>query len=253
MDATSQGLWSDTASQAAAAYGVPANIFSALINQESGWQPYALGSSGEVGFTQLMPNTAASLGVNAWDPISNLYGGASYLSSLFKKYGNWTDALAAYNAGTPSSNAGQSYAANILKVAGYTGTAATAATNAFSGATGSWGAAAGYDTSNATPTLISKLQDMYQAVFGPAIKGGTPWDQQTGTPVATDVKKLANDINANNAADAAAAGVPINTLAQAWGFLSSGQAVIYLVAGVGLIFVTYFGIKALFALHEGAS
>ena len=235
MDSTSQGLWSDTASQAAAAYGVPPNIFSALINQESGWQPYALGSSGEVGFTQLMPNTAASLGVNAWDPVSNLYGGASYLSGLFKKYGNWTDALAAYNAGTPSSSAGQSYAATILKAAGYNASNATATASTAAPASAN--------------TTAPSWWDVLKSVYDPNSASSQATRAQMSQAFNQDMtaKGLGPD---NPVAQATGNGAAFG---KAWDFLSSGQAVVYLVAGVGLVFVTYFGIKALFALHEGTA
>jgi len=48
---------------------------------------------------QLMPATARSLGVNPWNPIENLIGGARYLAQQFRRFGDWALALAAYNAG----------------------------------------------------------------------------------------------------------------------------------------------------------
>lgn len=50
---------------------------------------------------QLMPSTAASLGVsNPLDPTQNINGGAKYLSQLYKQFGgNIPETLAAYNAG----------------------------------------------------------------------------------------------------------------------------------------------------------
>jgi soluble lytic murein transglycosylase-like protein len=48
---------------------------------------------------QLMPGTAAQLGVDPNDEGQNIAGGTSYLETLFEKYGNWFDALAAYNWG----------------------------------------------------------------------------------------------------------------------------------------------------------
>lgn len=106
------------ANAAADTYGVPQQIFSALVSKESAWQPYAYSSKGAIGLAQLMPGTASDLGVNAWDPVSNLNGGAAYLAQQFTKFGNWTQALEAYNAG-PSGNLGGSsgYAADILKTA----------------------------------------------------------------------------------------------------------------------------------------
>jgi hypothetical protein len=109
------------ATAAAANAGIPASLFSALIDAESGWNPFQPGSSGEFGLTQLMPGTAADLNVDQYDPISNLKGGATYLSQLFDQTGNWYDALRAYNTGPTTAasnpNAGSSYAESILSKA----------------------------------------------------------------------------------------------------------------------------------------
>lgn len=58
-----------------------------------------IGKAGEVGVMQLMPSTAAQLGVDPYDEAQNRAGGATYLQQLYDKYGNWHDALAAYNWG----------------------------------------------------------------------------------------------------------------------------------------------------------
>lgn len=84
----------------AAKYGIPEPIFLRQINQESGWNPNARSSAGAAGLLQLMPGTARSLGVtNPFDPHQSLEGGARYLREQFDRFGNWRDALAAYNAG----------------------------------------------------------------------------------------------------------------------------------------------------------
>ena len=105
-------------SQASAQFNVPTNIINGVIQTESGGDPNAISSAGAIGLMQLMPATAAQLGVNANDPAQNVMGGTDYLAQLFGRYGNWTDALAAYNAGSPSSSAGQAYAAKVLAAAG---------------------------------------------------------------------------------------------------------------------------------------
>ena len=58
-----------------------------------------IGKAGEVGVMQLMPSTAAQLGVDPYDEAQNRAGGARYLQQFYDKYGNWYDALAAYNWG----------------------------------------------------------------------------------------------------------------------------------------------------------
>jgi soluble lytic murein transglycosylase-like protein len=86
--------------QAAAAANVSPTLLSALVWQESRWNPQAVSPKGAMGLTQLMPATARDLGVNAGDPIANLNGGARYLRYLLDEFdGNVEKALAAYNAG----------------------------------------------------------------------------------------------------------------------------------------------------------
>lgn len=75
-------------------------LFEALVWQESRWSPTAHSPKGAIGLTQLMPGTAQQLGVNPFDPIANLHGGARYLRSMLTQFGGDIDlALAAYNAG----------------------------------------------------------------------------------------------------------------------------------------------------------
>ena len=84
---------------AARKYGVPEDLFLRLVQQESGWNPRARSHKGATGLAQLMPGTAAKLGVNPHDPVQNLQGGARYLRMMYNQFGNWKLALAAYNAG----------------------------------------------------------------------------------------------------------------------------------------------------------
>ena len=75
-------------------------LFHAVVSTESNYNPNAVSKVGAVGLTQLMPKTAAGLGVNPSIVDENLKGGATYLQSLLKKYdGDQAKALAAYNAG----------------------------------------------------------------------------------------------------------------------------------------------------------
>ncbi len=88
-------------SQAAARYGLDPAVLHGLIQQESGFNANSRSSAGAAGLTQLMPGTAASLGVSdPLDPAQSIEGGARYLSQMMSQFGgNVTDALAAYNAG----------------------------------------------------------------------------------------------------------------------------------------------------------
>ena len=86
-------------SQIAAEEGVPASLLSALVWSESSYNPDAVSSAGARGLAQLMPGTAAGLGVNIDDPLDNLRGGARYLRRQLDQFGRVDLALAAYNAG----------------------------------------------------------------------------------------------------------------------------------------------------------
>lgn len=86
---------------AANKFGIAPELLKAVAKVESGLNPMAVSSSGAMGLMQLMPGTAASLGVNnPFDSVENAEGGARYLKSLLDKYGGDAKmALAAYNAG----------------------------------------------------------------------------------------------------------------------------------------------------------
>jgi soluble lytic murein transglycosylase-like protein len=86
---------------AAKANGIDPALLAGLVKQESGFDPNAGSSAGARGLTQLMPGTAAGLGVtNVLDPVQSLDGGAKYLRTQLDAFGgDVTKALAAYNAG----------------------------------------------------------------------------------------------------------------------------------------------------------
>ena len=101
-------------------------LFHAVVSTESNYNPMAVSQAGAVGLTQLMPKTAAGMGVNPMNVDENLKGGGQYLQSLIKKYdGNVAKALAAYNAGPGRVDKGgplpqetQDYVAKVLLKAG---------------------------------------------------------------------------------------------------------------------------------------
>jgi soluble lytic murein transglycosylase-like protein len=86
---------------AAKAQNVHPNLLRAVIEQESRFHPCAVSPKGARGLMQLMPDTAAELGVNdPFDPKENIEAGARYLRQLLDKYkGDLPQALGAYNAG----------------------------------------------------------------------------------------------------------------------------------------------------------
>ncbi|GGH83980.1 soluble lytic murein transglycosylase-like protein [Pullulanibacillus pueri] len=87
--------------RAAALYNVDPKLIRSVIQNESGFNPASQSQAGALGLMQLMPTTAASLGVtNRLDPEQNILGGTKYLKQLLDQFnGNKTLAVAAYNAG----------------------------------------------------------------------------------------------------------------------------------------------------------
>ncbi len=93
------GVWADAARQAARRHNIPEGLFLELVRAESNFDPAARSHKGAIGLAQLMPATAADLGVDPHDPHQNLDGGARYLRMMQDRFGTWRLALAAYNAG----------------------------------------------------------------------------------------------------------------------------------------------------------
>jgi soluble lytic murein transglycosylase-like protein len=105
------------------------NLIMALVTVESSWRQTAVSRHGARGLGQLMPTTAANLGVNPWDPSQNLRGASSYLRSLINRFAGrgvnaMRDAIGAYNAGpraveryrgVPPYSETQRYVTKVLK------------------------------------------------------------------------------------------------------------------------------------------
>lgn len=121
---------------AARRHGLDPALLKGLIRQESGFDPDAGSPAGAQGLTQLMPGTAAALGVgDVHDPAQAIEGGAKYLAQQLETFhGDQSLALAAYNAGpgavqrhngVPPYAETQQYVQKVLGyAAGYRGTLA---------------------------------------------------------------------------------------------------------------------------------
>jgi soluble lytic murein transglycosylase-like protein len=81
---------------------VPAALVKAIITQESSWNPRAVSRAGALGLMQLLPATAAKVGVSReelFDPGKNILAGVRLLSVLLRHYrGDLISVLVAYNA-----------------------------------------------------------------------------------------------------------------------------------------------------------
>lgn len=124
-----KGGMEDIFQTAAQKYNLPVNLLKAVAKVESGFDADAVSSCGAQGVMQLMPGTAASLGVeNPLDAEQNIMGGAKYLSQMLDRYdGDTKLALAAYNAGSgnvakyggiPPFKETQAYISKVLNEAG---------------------------------------------------------------------------------------------------------------------------------------
>jgi len=96
----------------AAVYQVPVELVAAIIDEESGWNPYAVSKKGAAGIMQLMPRTAARFGVrNRFLVQENIRGGVAYLAWLKQRFnGDLRLITAAYYVGEyPISSRGLAY------------------------------------------------------------------------------------------------------------------------------------------------
>jgi len=110
-------------------YGVSISLVEAVVRTESAFDPAAVSPKGAGGLMQLMPATAAALGVaDRFNPRENISGGVRHLRYLLDRYqGRVPLALAAYNAGEgvvdtyrgiPPYPETQQYVRRVLRAAG---------------------------------------------------------------------------------------------------------------------------------------
>ena len=77
-----------------------AQYLSALLRQESQFNPQAVSPVGAQGIAQFMPKTAEAWQVDPFNPQSAIPGAAAYLAKYYRYFdGDWTKTLASYNAG----------------------------------------------------------------------------------------------------------------------------------------------------------
>lgn len=89
--------------EASQTYGVPEALIKAIAKAESNFNPSVVSGAGAIGIMQLMPGTAASLGVDPWDAKQNIMGGTKYIAGNIEQFKGCPNglelAIAAYNAG----------------------------------------------------------------------------------------------------------------------------------------------------------
>lgn len=113
------GKWQQAINAAAVKHGIDPSLFAALIKQESNFKEDAESHAGAYGLAQLMPGTAAALGVDPKDPLQNLDGGARYLREMLDRFGDPALALAAYNAGPNRQSLREGRIPNIAETQDY--------------------------------------------------------------------------------------------------------------------------------------
>ena len=80
-------------------YGISPRLLAAVARVESSYRPDAVSGAGAIGIMQLMPSTAAGLGVDPYEPVASIHGAARLLRDLQGRFGRIELALGAYNVG----------------------------------------------------------------------------------------------------------------------------------------------------------
>jgi hypothetical protein len=98
-------MYTPTAYLASQYYGVPWELFSAQIYQESSFNPSAKSSTSSAnGIAQFITSTAADFNLDSNDPVASLWAAAQYDSQLYAKSGDWSKVMNSYGTGTSSPN-----------------------------------------------------------------------------------------------------------------------------------------------------
>lgn len=86
------------------ANGLPFAMLERLLWQESRYREDIItgkvrSPAGALGIAQFMPATAREMGIDPLNPAQAIDGAGRYLARLYRMFGNWSEALAAYNWG----------------------------------------------------------------------------------------------------------------------------------------------------------
>jgi soluble lytic murein transglycosylase-like protein len=85
--------------EAGARWGIPPTVLAGMAYVESRFQNDVVSQAGAVGMMQFLPSTAASMGVNPYDPNSAIDGAARYVRTALDRFGSLDMAIGAYNIG----------------------------------------------------------------------------------------------------------------------------------------------------------
>jgi soluble lytic murein transglycosylase-like protein len=140
VDESKSVLYDDIIRDSAQQHSVRTDLVRAVVQVESGYNPWATSPKGALGLMQLMPATIQQFGVqNPFNPLENIRAGVAYLRQLLDKYAdNEVLALAAYNAGpgavdrhgqaVPPYRETRDYVSKVNKIAGDSSKRRTAGT-----------------------------------------------------------------------------------------------------------------------------
>lgn len=175
------GKYSSEINAAAKKYGVDPNLVAAIIKNESNFNQSAVSGAGATGLMQLMPSTAAGLGVNPNAAAGNIEGGTKYIAQMMKMFGgDPSKALAAYNAGPgnvqkyggiPPFSETQNYVKNVLKsYSGYGGSSSGAGSGSDGNTTIDDGSTDEANRLSSISGAKSDLQSLESDIIGTRVK-----------------------------------------------------------------------------------